>query len=254
MTARCGSLEYAQARIGARHGRCADDALWRRVEHVRDFTGLLDLMRASPLGRWTSGLLPASDAHAIEATLRARWREEAAAVTDWMPEPWHDALQWFASWPDLVVVAHATGGGTRWPWLESDLVYREFDAMRSGRSAERGGPEALLRSQAALAAHHDAVSAWCREWHRRMPRGAMRDENVQALATTLSRERAASASGAAPGSALRRRALQERLRTLFRAATLSPALAFVHLALEALEVERLRGELVLRATFPAAAA
>ena len=51
-----------------------------------------------------------------------------------------------------------------------------------------------------------------------------------------------------PGTQLRR-ALQARLSLLMRRATLEPAAAFIHLALSALELERLRGELLARKLF-----
>jgi hypothetical protein len=48
-----------------------------------------------------------------------------------------------------------------------------------------------------------------------------------------------------------RRTLQARLTLLFRRAMLDPAAAFAYLALTALDLERLRGELLRRAAFPA---
>jgi hypothetical protein len=55
---------------------------------------------------------------------------------------------------------------------------------------------------------------------------------------------------ATPGSGTPlRRALQARLSLLMRRATLEPAAAFIHLALSALELERLRGELLGRKLF-----
>jgi len=47
-----------------------------------------------------------------------------------------------------------------------------------------------------------------------------------------------------------RRALAVRLSLLYRRATLDPAVAFIFLALSALDMERLRGELLRRALFP----
>jgi hypothetical protein len=47
-----------------------------------------------------------------------------------------------------------------------------------------------------------------------------------------------------------RRALEAQLTLLFRRAMLDPAVAFIFLALAALDLERLRGELVRRAAFP----
>jgi hypothetical protein len=58
------------------------------------------------------------------------------------------------------------------------------------------------------------------------------------------------AAAPASQSRLLRAALRTRLALLLRRATLEPAAAFIHLALCALELERLRGELLLRTLFP----
>jgi hypothetical protein len=64
------------------------------------------------------------------------------------------------------------------------------------------------------------------------------------------RRHGAAFAAAAPGSGTQlRRALQARLSLLMRRATLEPAAAFIHLALNALELERLRGELLGRKLF-----
>jgi hypothetical protein len=47
-----------------------------------------------------------------------------------------------------------------------------------------------------------------------------------------------------------RRALHAQLSQLFRRAMLTPAAAFIFLALSALDCERLRGELLRRVVFP----
>jgi hypothetical protein len=240
MTRDAGSLELAHARISARHGERADEALWRRVEHVRELAAVLDLVRATPLSRWTRGVLPTSDAHAIEAALRREWQASVAAVIDWMPQPHQPAIAWFATWPDLPALVHTACGGTTWPWVVPVVACEDRTA-----SAE----EAARLVHGSLARHENVVDAWCREWQRRMPAHTRANPGIAALRSALARERAAATTA---GSVLRRRVLGARLRMLLRAVTLTPAIAFVHLALECLEMERLRGELVWRATFPAA--
>jgi hypothetical protein len=49
------------------------------------------------------------------------------------------------------------------------------------------------------------------------------------------------------------RALRERLDSLYRRAVLEPTAAFVYLAATALDLARLRGEIMRRALFPAVA-
>jgi hypothetical protein len=99
-----------------------------------------------------------------------------------------------------------------------------------------------------LGAHDDvdpatAIAAWRREWWRRAPRAARRDETLRTLGRLLARHRTVRVEP--------RRALCLRLEALYRRATLDPGAAFVFLALSALDLERLRGELVVRALFPA---
>lgn len=90
-----------------------------------------------------------------------------------------------------------------------------------------------------------ALAAWRREWWRRAPRAARRDELLRTLGGSLAQHRGLRVEP--------RRALCLRLEALYRRATLEPAAAFVFLALSALDLERLRGELVRRASFPGAA-
>ena len=77
----CGSLEYAQARMQARHGQRADDAAWQRLAGAREHTALLDAARSSPLRAWVVGITPHSSAHEIEAVLRGHWRAVVGEVT-----------------------------------------------------------------------------------------------------------------------------------------------------------------------------
>jgi hypothetical protein len=74
---------------------------------------------------------------------------------------------------------------------------------------------------------------------------------TDALAATLAAHRAAMRDPALRDGTPLRRALQAKLTLLFRRAMLDPAAAFVFLAQIALDLERLRGELLRRAAFPA---
>ena len=87
--------------------------------------------------------------------------------------------------------------------------------------------------------------AWRAEWQRRLPErpDAAQDALHQLTAALL--QHGAAFAAAPPGSGgLLRRSLQARLSLLLRRATLEPAAAFIHVALCALDLERLRGELL----------
>lgn len=244
-----GSLDYAQARLQCRHGQRASDAAWQRLEVAREFAALLDAARHTPLQPWLVGITLHSSAHQIEAVLRGHWRATVAEVAGWMPQPWQPPIRWCGVLPDLPVLQHLLRGGEPEAWMRDDadwrMVCQRPIAERAGAWAE--GPFAALVAARAT----PVVAAWWAEWQRRLPHplgGA--DDALRQLMATLQAHGAAFASAPPGPGGLLRRSLQARLSLLLRRATLEPALAFIHLALCALDLERLRGELLARALFP----
>ena len=250
----CGSLEYAQARMQARHGQRADDAAWQRLAGAREYTALLDAARSSPLRAWVVGITPHSSAHEIEAVLRGHWRAVVDEVAGWMPPAWQPAIAWCTLAPLLPALQHLARGGPVRPWMSEDTLLRAVCAAPpEGRAAALGSTAAAPLAPA-WAAPQTLGDAWWREWERRLPR-PMGDtgDSLRTVAGLLQAHGSAfAAAPPGPGTLLRRR-LQVRLAPWLRRATAEPAAAFVHLALCALDLERLRGELLRRALFPAEA-
>ena len=242
----CGSLEFAQARLQARHAQRLSAAAWQRLETTREFAALLESARSSALHPWLAGITPASTSHQIEAVLRAHWRALVAEVAGWMPAAWQASVAWCASLPDLPLLQHLARGGEPSAWMHDDPDYRSLCAVARSerRAALAGGKFGALASawlEPALLAR-----AWRAEWQRRLPERPDDDEHdtLHQLTAALLQHGAAFAA-AAPGSGgLLRRSLQARLSLLLRRATLEPAAAFIHVALCALDLERLRGELL----------
>jgi hypothetical protein len=247
----CGSLEYAQARLQSRHGQRASDATWQQLETTREFAALLEAARGGPLRRWVGGLTADADAARIEAQVRTHWRAAVSEISGWMPLAWQPALGWCEVLPELPWLQHLARGGEAQPWMEDDEAWRALCAApphtRAAVLAE--GPWAALA--AAWAAPTGLGSAWHDAWVRRMPQpAAVAGTSLRPL-VELMRRHAEAFAAAPPGpGALLRRDLQARLALLLRRATLEPAAAFIHLALSALDLERLRGELLRRALFP----
>jgi hypothetical protein len=252
-----GSVEYAHARIWARHGQRPAEALWRRIETTRDLAAVLELARGSALACWLEGIGPAAGSHGIEQALRRHWRERVGEVATWMPPTWAAAIEWCAVLPDLPVIQHLARGGAPLPWMAVDPGLRALLDARDGADAEDSGqggpPEArAMRSllDAARGGPHDVLPLWRAEWHRRLPPAAASQGVARPLELLLvEHARAFAAPQAVDGWALRRQ-LQSRLVLLLRRTLVEPVTAFVYLALSALDCERLRGELVRRAAFP----
>ncbi len=242
-----GSLEYAHARVGARYGNRADESVWRRLAMIRDFGAFLDAARATALGAWIADIGPDANVHAIELALRAHWGERVAALADWMPPAWHDAIAWCGLWADLPVLQHLARGGAAPAWLRDDPLH---EVLRASASARPESGAAILLA-AAKVAPDNLAALWHEGWLQRMPVRGGGPSLLTEFAGVLKKAHAARfrAPMQPDGWALRR-ALHARLTQLFRRATLDPAAAFIFLALSALEGERMRGELVRRAAFP----
>lgn len=249
----CGSLEYAHARVQARHGQRASEVAWQQLETTREFGALLGAARSGALRAWVSGITAQATSTQIETVLRDHWRSLVAETTSWMPATWQAALAWCAVVPELAALQHLARGGEPLAWMHEDGPWRELcaatpDSRASVLAAGAWGPLA-----GAWPAPESLMRVWQAEWERRLPRPLRdADQSLRQVVAALRRHGAAFA-GAPPGSgALLRRALQARLSLLLRRATLEPAAAFIHLALSALDLERLRGELLRRSLFPKA--
>ena len=247
----CGSLEYAHARLHARHGQRADEAAWRRIETMRELAPLLELARATALRPWLVGIAADSTAHRIEASLRGHWRALVDEVASWMPQAWQPALVWCAVLPDLAPLQHLARGGEPAAWMQHEAVWSELCAAQppARRSVLGAGPLAALA--AAWPAPQTMGQAWQAEWQRRLPRRQPDgDDTLGLLVRALLDHRQAFADAGAGQGWLLRNALRTRLTLLLRRAGVEAAAAFIHLALCALDLERLRAELLRRALFP----
>lgn len=246
----CDSLEYAQARLQSRHGQRAGEADWQRLETAREFTALLDAARNSPLRPWLVGITVPSNSRQIEAVLRAHWRASVNEVAGWMPAAWQAAVRWCAVWPDLPALQHLARGGEAATWMQDDPELRTLCAVPAAERMAALGAGALAPLATAWPAPAAMASAWRAEWQRRLPQplGDAGDSLNQAVATLLKHGAEFAAAPPGPGGLLRR-SLQARLSLLLRRAALEPAAAFIHMALCALDLERLRGELLGRALF-----
>jgi hypothetical protein len=244
-----GDFEYAHARLSARLGERPDDAAWRTLEHLRELPALLDAARNSAFRNWVGGISVVATPHEIEAALRGHWRHHVAEVAGWMPDDWRSAVRWCAVLPDLPVIAHLARGQPPLAWMRGDPLFRDLvDAETGTRSAAPGsGPLAPLaacwRDPGRIAAQ------WRAEWARRAPAGG--DATLRAdLGRALTAHLAAFHDPAVDDGWPLRRTLEAQLTLLFRRAVLDPTAAFAYLALIALDLERLRGELARRSAFP----
>lgn len=237
-------MDYAQARIQARYGERPEESTWQALANARELGSLYEGIRACGLRRWIAGLDSASDSHAIEIALRARWRESVDELASWMPDAWRAATRWIACLPDLPAMCRLARGEPALPWMEHDPVLKDYacadPAERRLRLTQGALAFAPLSPQAEESGTVDIEAqvrhAWRLRWHECWPTRRHGAPLVQ-LADLIE-------SGANEPLLLGRKALAHRLRMLFRETTLHPAVAFVFLALAAVDMTRLRAELL----------
>ena len=244
-----GNLDYALARVHARHGRRLDEADWRRLDMNRELAPYVAAVRASALAEWVSAFDATHDCHAIERALRTHWRHHVEAVASWHPLAWQAWLAWLAWLPSLSLMARLARPDIAPAWMLADPVY---GALAPGTPAQRAAAlagSALAPLAPALAGRSSPRAAWSAHWQVLRPRAdAPTRFNLAAVLCTMQRHEQALLRAADTADALRAE-LARRLQGQLRIAAGTVVVAVCHLALVALDVERLRGGLVRRRLF-----
>ena len=238
---------YVQARLQARHGERLREADWRAIEAARSIDQFIERTRASPLRRFTERAHARTSSHAIERMLRDAWRAYVTQVAGWVPMAWRQAVMWTSYFPELPII-DALLRGEAPAWIEHDPIFAqlaEADLRKRTAARTRSPFSAIVVSGASSAA------SWYAHWRSLWPQHRVADHSALLdLAATINAhveriDRAAQQEK----SARYRRDLARSLTRLFRRHSGSPAAMFCHLALVALDLERLRGDLIRRRLF-----
>lgn len=236
---------YAQARIQARYGARPSEADWQQLEGVADFALCLERARGTPLAPWLAEMGPVTPVHELEARLRAALRALIEELAGWLPQPWVAAARWVALLPGLPIAQQLARGGEAPAWMRRD----DSLAPWQGSGAQLGLPGGPGAADAPLPPW--LPDAWLDRWRGLWPAMGRAERAGLERLVQLLRAHLRGFAQLPPEQAWEaRRALQQRLRWLFRAAAFGPAAPFAYLALVALDLERLRAALVARALYP----
>lgn len=241
---------YVQARLQARHGERLQESDWRAIEAAQSFDNFIERAGASPLRRFTGHVHARMPGHAVERVMRDVWRAYVAELAGWVTVSWRQAVIWTSHFPDLPLIGALLNGEVP-KWIEQDPVFAglaETDLRKRSLALASSPLEPMVASdkrEGALAARWYAH--WRSLWphHRRADRHALLDlvAAINAHAERVDR------AGLQETSASYRRDLALKLTRLFRRHSGSPAAVFCHLSLVALDLERLRGNLIRRRLF-----
>lgn len=244
-------LEYALTRVQARYGQRPDQWVWQQLYGIREFAAFLEAARTTVLRPWLAGLGPESGVHDVELALRERLRGLIEELAGWMPQPWQGAVRWTVHLIDLPALAHLVRGEAPFEWMRRDASLKPYlDKDPENRR------KAFLNSELApiVLTWERGVSirtAWLEEWRDRWLDNASDSPLDRLVALIEAHEHQFSI--ASPNACwMLREMLQRQFQWMFRRFPLHPIAAFVYLALTALDLERLRSELVKRLLFPKA--
>jgi hypothetical protein len=241
----------AQARVQARHAELVAAPSWQFLQGVGDYEAFLERARGTALRRWIRPIGPQTGHHEIEASLRGQLRGYLREVASWMPGPWQPAVLWLLLLVDLPAIYHLVRGEAALPWMSQDPEIKPYAVEDAGARQRmlRESPWGPLvqRWEGGQSPRGAWVELWQAQWPD-SPRGC----RGPLLGLYFTIERHLEGLGELPPGQPAWKAweaLQGRMARYFRRQGGQPAAVFAHLALVALELERLRAELVTRALY-----
>ncbi|MEO5339226.1 MAG: hypothetical protein H7837_01720 [Magnetococcus sp. MYC-9] len=228
-----GAFASLQSRLQFHHGRRLDENGWQRLERVVPYPLYLKSARETSLSPWLRAIGDADAPSVLEQRLREALLHNTAEVARWAPPAWRPAVTWTGQLWQLPAWQHLWRGEALPAGL---LLTASAEIDRLEQSWRAGTP---------------LLTAWLNRWRGLWParKGHWAPPLEQLTALLYSHARQFQQLPDAEAARLARQRLQQRLHLLFRRHIGQPAALFVHLALMALDFERLRGGLLLRALY-----
>lgn len=244
-------FRYVQARLQARHGERVDDLVWRRLQSIGDLANYIKSAQQTSLRPWLTGMHRTHNSHDIELMLRRHFRDYLDEVAHWLPTRWTATVLELKRVADLPALQHLMTGTSMPGWMHDDP---EFSTFTSENQATR--LEAIQNSELAWLAdgwqqHRSVVDCWLDHWRSKWPAAPRLTGGLEYLAD-LMQEQVQAPTTSATGN--QRTALAGKLAGAFRRFSFQPAATCAHLGLVALDIEKLRGDLVSRLLYPGIAA
>jgi hypothetical protein len=243
------SFAYVQVRLQARHGARADEAVWRQLQGTSDFANYLQLARHTPLRPWVATLDPGLSSDGIESELRRLFRRHVDEVAAWVVPAWRPAVLWVRRLPDLPALQYLFGDAPIPAWIQEDPELHEIGCLSIKERLEVMQQSDCIPFLSAWQAGESLPDAWLAHWRTLWPKAARNDQGLASLGKALRRYLQVLQADRSGSVQSRCEALQVQLLSAFRRYSFQPAAVFSYLALTALQLARLRGELLVRQLF-----
>lgn len=242
-------MAYAQTRIQSRYGERADESVWLKLHNIDDLGSYLQTAQQTALRPWVLGLSSTHNSHDIEQALRQKYRQHVDEVASWMPTRWKRSLQWIKRLGDLPTLQYLLAGGEPLEWMKSDpaiATYTVDDLHLRAKLMRETGNEALVDSWQQTGT---MLPGWLSQWNSIHPKSIYFAQGLKSLEKRLLEYMQLQA--AQQGSALPTdyEVILDRLRLVFRHNAFEPAAVCAYLAIVAIDMHRIRGDLMQRLLF-----
>ncbi len=244
------ALAYAQARIQSRYGERANADVWLKLHNIQDLGSYLQTAQQTALRPWVLGLSSTYSSHDIEQALRQKYRQHVDEVANWMPVKWQRPLQWIKRLADLPTLQYLLAGGEPLDWMKSDPEITEFtgdDIQLRVQLIRAAGNGALVDS---WQQHGSILSGWLSQWNSIRPKSIYSDQGLKSLEKLLLEHMQMQTRQQGKTLPTDYEIMLDRLRLVFRRSAFQPAAVCAYLAIVAIDLHRLRGDLMLRLFFP----
>jgi hypothetical protein len=241
---------YAQVRIQSRYGQRADAGVWHKLHNIQDLGSYLQTAQQSALRPWVLGLSATHDSHDIELALRQKYRQHVDEVAGWLPTRWQEPIRWIKRLVDLPTLQYLLAGGEPLGWMKSDPELSDFtadDPQLRVQAMIQAGNKALVDS---LQQNGSVLSGWLSQWNSIRPGSLKVERSLRPLEKLLHehiRHQAEQQGKALPTDYDQ---LLDQLRLLFRRHAFQPTAVCAYLAIVAVDVYRIRSDLMQRLFFP----
>ena len=244
------SFAYMQTRLQARHGMRPDERVWQQLQGTSGFANYLHAARRTSLHPWVSGLHPTHSNHEIEHSLRQQFRDYVDLVAHWLPAQWTGTIQWISLLPDLPAMQHLLQGEAAPAWMLNNPRLRPFTSENTAIRTQAMLDSSWREIVEAWQGGKPPVEAWLESWQHKWPKPDRLHAGMTVLSGLLLSQTKMLQTESADTAQQQRETLTRRLHSAFRRFSFQPAAACTHIALTALDLERLRADLVSRALFP----
>jgi hypothetical protein len=240
---------YAQARIQSRYGRRADAGVWLKLHNIHDLGSYLQAAQQMPLRHWVLGLGLGHSSHEIELTLRHKYRSHVDEVANWMPIEWKQSLRWIKRLVDLPVLQYLVEGGEPLAWMRSDPEIANFiadDPRLCLQAIRQAGNGVMVDS---WQKNGSILKGWLSQWNDLRPESGLQNQGIERLERLLHEQMQAQSKHQQGTPATDYDIISERLRLIYRRYAFLPAAVFAYLAMVAVDIHRLRNDLMQRLYF-----